>query len=110
MNNNEIIEKELEEKGFISYKPSSYERCEKCWQKCYRDKKGKKYFIDVKYWKLIHPTTQDDLSGYEVSGQYYLKGNHNAVNMSFLDSSITEVEQFIDKLFELDLLEYYELF
>ena len=108
--NNKIIEEELINKGFIEYpkSPLHSESVTNCYQKRYRDDKGTKYFIDVCYYKLIHPTTKEDLSGYEISGQFYLKDNHNAVNMDFLDSTITEVEQFIDKLFELDILECYE--
>ena len=107
---NKIIEEELIDKGFIEYpkSPLQSETLTHFYQNKYRDEKGIRYFIDVCYYSLIHPTTKEDLSGYEVSGQFYLKGNHNAVNMDFLDSTITEVEQFIDKLFELDLLEYYE--
>ena len=109
MDKNKIIEQELIDKGFTEYKPTMFDNnADKCYQKRYREGKNTKYFIDVKHYTIIHPTTKEDIGGYEVSGQYYLKDSHNAINMSFLDSTITEVEEFIDKLFEIDLLENYE--
>lgn len=107
-----IIAKELEEKKFNSYNKSEFDSDSvvKCWQKKYRDTRGIKYFIDVKLYEIIHPVSKEDIGGYEVSCQLYLKPNHDAVNLSFLDSTITEVEKFIEDLFELDKLEYYELY
>ena len=104
-----ISESELINRGFAEYQPSEFDSCNKCYQKRYRDKEGHTaFFLDVKHYELVHPTTKEDMSGDEVSGQFYLKGNHNAVNMSFLDSTVDEVEQFITSLFEAGLLENYE--
>ena len=105
-----IIEHEIDEKSFKSFKVPMFDNCTKIWQKRYRDKNGIKYYLEVRYYDLVHPTTKEDLSGYEVSGQFYLKGNHKAVNMTFLDSTISEVEEVIDKMFETGQLEYYELY
>lgn len=106
------IEKELKEKNFHEYKPSSIESpsVDKCWQKRYDDEQGnKRYFLDVKHYKLRHPTLGTDLSGYEVYTQLYMKGSHNAFNINFLDgTTITEAEQFIDELFESGKLDNYE--
>ena len=109
MDNNKIIEQELIDKGFTEYKPTIFDRsADKFYQKRYRDGKNTKYFIDVTHYTIIHPTTKEDIGGYEVSGQYYLKGSHDAINMTFISSTVTEVEEFIDKLFEMGLLENYE--
>ena len=97
--------------GFKEYSrsPIDSEAIDHVYQKSYRDERGKKYFLEVKHWKLVHPITNEDLSGYEVSGQFYLKGNHNAVNISFINSDVDEAEEFIEKLFDNNMLEYYEI-
>lgn len=107
-----VISEEIKDKTFNEYQKSSLDSSSviKCYQKKYRDTRGIKYFIDVKLYKIIHPTTKEDLGGYEISGQFYLKPNHDAVNMEFLDSTISEVESFIDKLFDSGDLDYYELY
>lgn len=107
-----IISDEIKEKEFNEYKKSSIESdaVVKCWQKKYKNTRGIKYFIEVKLYEIIHPTTREDIGGYEISCQLYLTPNHDAVNMTFLDSTISEVEEFIEKLFEIGKLEYYELY
>lgn len=109
--NNIITHDWLINNGFKEYNKTQFDSSavDHCYQKCYSDSLGKRYFIDVKHYALIHPYTEADLSGYEVSGQFYLKDSHNAVNMNFLDSDVNEVEEFIDKLFDEELLEHYEL-
>ena len=106
----QITERNLVEKGFVEYPKTFFDSdsVDHCYQKCYRDDLGKKYFLDVKHYNLHHPLTQEDLSGYEVSSQIYLKKNHHAVNLTFLDSDIEEAESFIDYLFNQDRLDYYE--
>ena len=99
---------DLIDKDFIEYGIPFGESCDKYYQKKYKDGRGIKYFLEVKHYTLIHPITKEDLSGYEVSGQFYLKGSHEAVNMEFLDSSIEKAEEFVNTLFDNNLLEYYE--
>lgn len=97
--------------GFLEYKPTRIDSpsVDACYQKLYRDELGnKKYYLNVKHYNLIHPTTHEDLSGYEISTQVYNKGNHNAINMNFLDDNIAEAENFIDALFKNNLIENYE--
>lgn len=107
---NDVEVNSLLEQGFVEYSPNPYldNNVDHLYQKCYRDDFGKKYYLTIKHYNLTHPTTGADLSGYEISGQFYLKGNQNAINMTFLDSDVAEAEKFINKLFELNLLEYYE--
>ncbi len=101
-------EQEIIDKGFYQCDVPAFSRANKMWQKRYKDGKNTKYFLNIDYYKLTHPTTREDLSGYEISSQVYLKGNHNAVNLTFLDSSIEEAEATIDKMFEDGILENYE--
>ena len=44
----------------------------------------------------------------EFEGQYYKKGNHNAMNITFIDWKLEEVEEWLDKMFEAGMLEHYE--
>ena len=104
-----MTEMYLLDKGFKEYKPTMFDRCDKCYQKCYRDMNGaKKYFIEVKHYSITHPHTGADLGGYEISTQLYRKGTHNAVNMTFLHDDLDEVVSMIETMFESGLLEPYE--
>ena len=100
----------LEELGFIQYNIPRFESpsCDECWQKTYRDEYGKKYFLDVKHYDIVHPTTKKQIGGYEVETQVYTKKDHNAINIKFLDGDVKEAEKFIETLFKEDLIEYYE--
>lgn len=97
--------------GFVEYDVPIFDSpgIDHFYQKCYKDDFGKKYFIDVRHYKIHHPTTFEDLSGYEVSSQLYLKDSHDAVNMTFLVADIDEIEEFIDRLFDNNMLDYYEV-
>lgn len=84
-------------------------------QKRFDDEIGKKYFIDV------HKHSNDFMQewdkqqewyyqySYEYSCQLYKKKSHAAVNMDFFnDWSLEEVENFVEDLFKLGKLDYYE--
>ena len=113
----EEVKKYLEDRGFQQYTPpdfSHYNNCDATFQKRYDDDIGKKYFIDVLVWnwKPFHsrPDLKESLGNYSISceGQYYQKGTHEAINMEF-GCEIEEVEKFLDNLFELNVLEHYEI-
>ena len=101
----------LIENGFEEYDIPFFESniVDHFYQRCYKDNSGKKFFLNVKHWSFTNPMTGEDNDGYNVSGQFYLKGNHNAINIDFLDSDVDEAEEFIEVLFDHDLLDYYEL-
>lgn len=105
-----LSEKEILENGYNEYEPSKLSFANRAWQKVIKDNIGKRYFIDIEYYNMTHPSTKDDLSGYSIKSQVYLKDNHNALNLEFLDSSIEEAEEFIDNLFNEGKLDYYERF
>ena len=104
-----LTRKELFERGFKEYKPTVFDNADKCYQKCYRDGNTKKYFLDVKHYSIKYPHTHEDLGGYEISTQVYVKGTHTAINIKFLNDDIDEAEKFIDELFEVGQLEPYEV-
>ena len=104
-------EKELLDRGFVEYKksPIHSECIDHVYQKCYRGPNGeKRYFIDVNHWNFHHPYTHEDWSSYEITTQLYLKGTHNAVNLTFISGDLDEAENLIEKLFENELVEDYE--
>lgn len=108
--NNKMTKELLLEKGFNEYKPTQFDSssCDECWQKCYKDETGKKYFLDVKHYNMTHPTTKEFIGGYEIESQIYLKGSHDAINIKFLNDSIEDAENFVNKLFKYNLIENYE--
>lgn len=102
-------EKYLLNHGFHEYKPAQFDSCNKCYQKCYRGMDGsKKYFIDVKYYDIVHPHTHEQIGGYEISTQLYRKGTHNAINMQFLNDDLDDAINTIETMFASGLLEPYE--
>ena len=110
-----MTHEELIEKGYHEYKPTPYEHqgVERVYQKCFRDNKGKKYFIDVKKWEdMFHPYTHELIpGGYEYETQLYKKGTHDPFNITFLSHwDIENVEEFVENLFQSGVLDYYEEF
>lgn len=106
-----LTKDELLNKDFKPFEPNYLDSpsCDGCYQKLYRDNLGnKKYFLDVKHYSMTHPTTREDLSGFEISTQVYKNGNHEAINITFLNDNIDDAEEFINKLFEYNLIENYE--
>lgn len=104
-----LTEEEILSHGFVDCGKPQFGSADKFYQKCYKDEdRSRKYFLDIYHYTLTHPTTREDLSGYELETQLYLKGTHEAVNMTFLNDDIDAAEEFINKLFELDMLDYYE--
>lgn len=98
--------------GFKEFTPPSlrsYIGVTTMFQKCYHDEKGKKYFINIKVWDWTYTDKVDENFTIEFEGQYYQKGTHNAVNFTFIDWTLTEVETWLDGLFAAGFLEHYEL-
>lgn len=95
--------------GFSKYLNSPYDNnVAALYQKCYKDQYGKKYFIDAKVYDFSF--TDKILENYtiEFSGQYYQRDTHNAVNFTFIDWELPEIEEWLDKLFATRILEHYE--
>jgi len=103
-----LTKRELIERGFTEYKPAAFENADRCYQKCYYDGNIRKYFLDAKHYSLTHPATGEDFSNYELSTQLYTKGNHNALNITFLNDNIDEAEALIECLFEGGKVEPYD--
>ena len=103
-----LTEQELLDLGFSKYSTGANDLYDKLYQKCfYVDAKTKKYFINAKHYTFVHPTTGDDLGGWELSTQVYAKGTHNAININFLEDDLGEALRIIDAMFDAGLLEPY---
>lgn len=109
-----ITKQDLINAGFHEYKTGPYDAQKHIverWQLCVRYEGGKKYFIDAKGIDFgpgdeLHP----DLAGikYELWTQVYTKGSHNAQNITFIGQTIDEAKDFIETLFNKEIIEPYE--
>lgn len=101
MTDNDIIKR-----GYDEYKPSPFHSSGivKCFQKRFDDDNGKRYFIDVHKWDIPSFT-----NSYEYSIQLYNKDTHDAIDLLFHSTwEIDKVEEFVKKLFETGMFDYYE--
>ena len=107
---NELDREMLEKLGFKQYEKAPFESpsCDECWQKMYSDEYGKKYYLNVKHYDIVHPTTKEQIGGYEVETQVYTKKYHNAIDIKFLSDDIGEAEEFVEGLFDNNIVEYFE--
>lgn len=98
-------------RGFREYPRTCFQSqyVEKFFQKCYKDEKGKKYFIDVlKYPEMCIPGRETIPASYEYSVQIRNK-NGDAIDLLFHSSwKLKDVEKYMEKLFKNRMFEYYE--
>ena len=109
-----MTDQDFIERGYKEFRPTSLDSpyVEKCFQKRFDDDRGKKYFITVKKWEgWTHPHTGDKSPpGYEYDIQMYKKGDHDAIDILFHSTwSIEAVEDYMEKLWNTGLFDYYEL-
>lgn len=107
----EEIRNYLEPMGFKEFEvPNfrSYDGVCTMFQKRYDDNVGKKYFIDAKIWDWSFTDRIKENYHIEYECQLYQKDTHDAFNINFIDWTIEQVEQFIDNMFEKNMLEHYE--
>ena len=110
-----ITDEELIKRGFKRYNVCNTSvDCRKyLFQKRYMNDNGDTlYFIDIYKWdwtgfppdRILDPYT------YEITTQLYTVGGHDAVNIEFgVEMTIEGAEEFIDKLFDIGMVEPYEL-
>lgn len=108
-----MTEQDLINAGYHEYKrtPFDSEFVEKNFQKCIRDKNGRKYFIDAhKYMDMKHPYTDETIvGGFEFTTQLTHKDYDKPVNMNFFCGwTIEEVEKTIELLWQ-QQFKYYEM-
>ena len=109
-----ITEEELIGRGFRKFNTVGHlsDVRRYLFQKRYLDDKDNTlYFLDIyKYdWKHISHIPIADIYNYEITTQLYRKGSHDAINISFgSDTTIDDAEEFINKLFDIGLIEPYE--
>lgn len=111
-----MTDRDLIERGYKEYPPTHpfhSTGVEKFFQKCFRDDKGKRYYLNVNKWRtLTHPHTGETIGpNYEFSVQLYQKGTHNPINLLFHSNwDIDAVEKHMKVLFLSGEYDYYELF
>lgn len=102
----EDAERALGEDGFIKFHNMfASEGSVGSFQKKYRSGDGVKYFINAELWY----NHIGNAGGYSVeySGQFYKKGTHDAVNMTFIGWGLKDIEKWLDEMFDKGLLESY---
>ena len=106
-------DEELISRGFKKFNTSaiSPDGVKYMFQKRYRDKWGNTlYFMDINKWDWtsIGDKVPEQYT-YEIETQLYRKGDHASINIEFgSDMSIEGAEKFINKLFEVGIVEPYD--
>ena len=108
-----ITDEILTNKGYKKFKPSpwQHESITDLFQKCFKDKHGKKYFITVNKWKSwIHPHTGEEFPpAYEITVQFTF--NENPVDMNFFHwDHLDQAEEKIEEIWKKCGFDYYETF
>ena len=96
-------------RGYKSYSPTHFhnEYIIQCFQKCFDDDIGKKYFIDINQYEPVGENLEK--YNFEYSVQLYDKDTHNPIDMLFhCGWDLERVEEFIENLFQSESLDYYE--
>lgn len=99
-------------KGFTRFERTRFQSSGVAYnfQKKYLDEFGnKKYFIDIAKYDWTWTDKIDWDYSYEISGQFYKRGTHDAVNMEFISWELEDVEIFLDEMLSLGLIEPYEI-
>ena len=110
-----MTDTEIIEKGYTEFSPSHIDDkdVEKKFQKRISNEIGKKYFITINKWKKIDVPHTNNTWGptYEFHTQLYNKQTREPVNLLFFAGwTIESVEEYLEKLFETGLFDYYEKF
>jgi len=108
------MDKNLLEKGYLEFEPSKIDSdfVETCFQKRFDDDQGKKYFITIKKinFSAIFPEDFPKYK-YEFNVQLYQKYTHYPINLTFFDGwDVEQVEKYMEKIWNSEEYDYYELF
>ena len=96
--------------GFRYYKnPFASESVVASFWKKYEDSKGIKYYIKMNVFDCSNANSSAKEYQIEFCGQYYQKGTHNAMDITFIDWEFEQVENWLNEMFEKGLIEYEEL-
>ena len=108
-----MTDEKIIEMGYNKYEPTPIhtDNVEACFQKRVRDDKGTKYFIDIEKSKpWTHPHTGEEFPpSYEFTTQLYYKDNDCPLNLRmFAGCTVEQFEEFMEKLFNTGMFDYYE--
>ena len=80
------------------------------YQKRIRNMDGStKYFIECNVWDWSWNKIAGEPISFEFEAQVYLKGTHNAINLTFLTPDYDEVVKTIETMFRANLIEDYDI-
>ena len=112
-----ITEEYIKSKGYTRYNPTDFDKdiVLARYQKCFRDDKGKKYFINAlkidmrfipedrrdEYWKPYH---------FEYDLQVSVDDDEKPINLQFFSNwTLDKVEEFVEDFFTKMKINYYEI-
>ena len=96
--------------GFTEYPPNQFAHRDVVlnFQKRIDDEIGKKYFIDVKVWDWTWTDKIPEQYHIAFETQLYQKDTHDAFNIEFIDWEYEQIVDYIEKMFDNGMLDYYE--
>lgn len=112
-----MTDQDLLDRGFKEYPPTypiDYDGIETKFQKRYDDEVGKRYFIIVNKWKPFFDSRTGKTWGSNYEYEVYFqkddgKGGSKAINILLYSGwDVDEAEEYVWKLFETGLFDYYE--
>ena len=103
-----MTDDELINAGYTKYKPVPYNDCVVAlFQKCVRDKYGKKYFININKWDFSR--YEHDHISYETEVQFEHKNGETVEITAFDGWTIPQLEKFYEDIWSLGWFKYYEV-
>lgn len=84
------------------------------WQKCIRDDKGKKYFINIEKWDFADSSLKDRFNGYKLpsySAHAQFDGPDGTFNVQLLSAegrTLQAIENWFEKQWKMNECDHYE--
>lgn len=99
--------------GFKEYSKNTHEHFDRAWQYCVRDKKGKKFFVNVRLWEFSKYSRPDNIvhDSFDSACQFDLRGPKTFdVTCSVNNMTPSQVIDWYENLFNRMNCYYYEIY
>ena len=97
--------------GFKEYKPNQHDKFDRVFQYCKRDKIGKKFFVNVRFWMFSKYSRSDQVANdsFDASCQFDMRKEKTFdVTISVNDMTPSQVVDWFAEMFVLKNCAYYE--
>ena len=108
INSPDLNDETIRKAGYKEYEPSiiDSDMISKCFQKCFSDDIGKRYYIDIKKWDWSNIRADIGVK-YEFEVQMCI--NEKPINFTLFNGwDVEEVEDYINRLWSTGEYDYYE--